>query len=108
MAQDITQVNVDTLLRLLNQNVRQMDSALDDGIDAYNRWVAWRAQYATSADAATALNTLSGVTWITATHIDQWASSFSGFSHLSQVANGLAAGSYVAKDCYFDWNKVFN
>lgn len=105
MAQDITQVTVDGLLRLLNQNARQTDDALDNGLDAYNKWIAWRAQHATSADAATALNTVSGTTWITATHIDQWASSYAGFKHLYDAATGVDT---IAKDCYFDWNKIFN
>ena len=105
MAQDITQVDVNGLLRLLNTNVRQTDNALDNGIDAYNKWIAWRAQHATSADAATDLNTISGTTWVTSTHIDQWASSFAGFKHLYDAATGTDVG---IKDCYYDWNKVFD
>jgi len=105
MAQDITQVTADDLLRLLNTNARQSDSALDAGIDAYNKWNAWRAQYATSTDAADDLNTKSGVTWITATHIDQWASSYAGFKHLYDSATGVDT---AAKDVYFDWNKIFS
>lgn len=105
MAQDISQVDVDNLLRMLNSNIRQSDAALDAGVDAYNRWVAWRAQHATSADAATDLNTKSGVSWITATHIDQWASSFAGFNHLYEAATGVDT---AAKNVYFDWNKIIS
>jgi len=104
MAKDISQVNVDDLMRLLNLNIRQFDNAIDDGVDAYNRWVAWRAQFATSADAATDLNN-KGFAWVTATIIDQWASAFAGFNHLELAATGT---DQPAKDVYFDWNKIFN
>lgn len=104
MPQYITEVTADDLLRLLNLNIRAFDNALDDGEDAYNRWVAWRAQFATSADAATDLQG-KGATWVTAAIIDSWASSFSGFNHLQLAATGTDQGP---KDCYFDWNKVFN
>lgn len=104
MAQDITQVSVEDLMRLLNQNIRQSDDALDNGLDAYNRWNAWRAQFATSADAAADL-VAKGDAWVTATHIDRWASAYAGFLHLSQAATGT---DVTAKDVYFDWNQIFN
>ena len=99
----ISETAVDDILRMLNMSIRETDRALDGGADAYGRWVKWRAQHATSADAASALNTASGVTWITGAIIDVWASAFAAFDHLQKAATGT---EQPAKDCYYDWNSI--
>lgn len=108
MAKDISRLAPDDLLRLINVAKNSTDNALDNGTDVYNILTAWRAQFASSEDAATDLNTKGAVSWVTASHVDNWMAAASGFNHLVQVAHGLDAGSYVATDVYYFWNKIAN
>jgi len=108
MAKDVSQLGPDDLLRMIGNAKNTLDNGLDHGLDVHNIVVAWRAQFATSADAATALNTKGGVSYVTSQMVDEWTAAASGFNHISQCANGLAAGSYVATDVYYLWNKIAN
>lgn len=106
MAKDISRLGPDDVLRLINVAKNGADNALDNGIDIYNILTAWRAPFTSSADAAADLNTKGGVSWVTASHVDNWMAAASGFNHLTQVAHGLDAGSYVATDVYYFWNQI--
>ena len=106
MAKDIELVRAEDITRTLNMGINQMDNAMDFGIDAAAKFGAWLAQFASNSDAAVSLIN-SGDTHVTEALVGRWQSAYAGFSHVNSVAHGLAAGSYTAKDCYFDWNKVW-
>ena len=106
MSKDIEEVRAEDIVRTLNQGINQMDNALDFGIDAAAKFTAWRAQFSTTSDAAFSLIG-SGDLYVTVDLVNRWQSAYAGFSHVNSVAHGLPNSSYVAKDAYFDWNKIW-